>query len=115
MKNCILGRKAWASLKQFYANTINISNINCILGRKAWASLKPFKNIITVRLSVGYPGPKGLGLIEAIQLCNSSSSQECPYPGPKGLGLIEASTLPGVQSPDRITYPGPKGLGLIEA
>ena len=36
------------------------------------------------------------------------------YPGPKGLGLIEA---PGNSTPNIVCdmYPGPKGLGLIEA
>ena len=37
----------------------------CILGRKAWASLKLSKAIIALWTLPRYPGPKGLGLIEA--------------------------------------------------
>ena len=85
-----------------------------------------------------YPGPHGLGLIEAYHI-NSGECTGERYPGPHGLGLIEAGLatadhwsrrqcIPGrmawaslkLDSRPQITghvalYPGPHGLGLIEA
>ena len=72
----ILGRKAWASLKPLIIEHAE-GCITGILGRKAWASLKRCQIVGQLSDSDLYPGPKGLGLIEA----DPTSEDHCPHWG----------------------------------
>ena len=61
-----------------------------------------------------YPGPKGLGLIEASKSTISIYSGSSSILGRKAWASLKQSVASGNHlSPQG--YPGPKGLGLIEA
>ena len=84
----ILGRKAWASLKRIFV-TRRFTILVCILGRKAWASLKRVGGVDLVKLLAGILGRKAWASLKPM-LSTKGRSPDARYPGPKGLGLIEA-------------------------
>ena len=85
-----------------------------IPGRMAWASLKLGEPDYDPSSLHEYPGPHGLGLIEAPSINPANSPVRAGIPGRMAWASLKLTVQDRHDGLD-LKYPGPHGLGLIEA
>ena len=108
-----LGLTAWAALKRLCPWGAGLRSSDS-LGLTAWAALKLGLGGHTPTLFARFPGPHGLGSVEASSFCcfNSCASSD-------SLGLTAWAALKPSEWRQRSLrppiFPGPHGLGSVEA